>query len=160
VDSLELTAWTLVVVLVLLPALLRIGPVRRAAFRLGAAAVERLTPEPEVDQDALDLYRALRYERLQRDLDRLRRVLLTDETKSAVRQIGNRMAHDRLLHDLAELAEAGRSAPAAGPVARGRQPVRTQPAEAWPLPTAAPSALPTGGQHRPVVEVLELGRRR
>ena len=160
-DSFELTAWSLVVLLLLLPALLRIALVRRVLVRLGTAALERLTPEPVVDQEALDLYRALQRERLQRDLDRLRRVLLTDDTKSAVRQIGNRMAHDRLVHDLAELEAVVGRGPAPGTASsRARPPARAAAVEDWPLQGYDPSATAPGGQHRPVVEVLELGRRR
>ena len=155
-DSFELAS-AIFCVLLLVPVFAALPPVRVRLVRLGVRALERLTAEPEPDQDALDLYEALRRERLLRDVARLRRVLAHDEHMSAVRQIGNRMAYDRLLHDLSEVRDV---APALALV--------PQPSSGWSstgttgaLAGAAPaSASASTSQYRPKVETIELGWRR
>jgi hypothetical protein len=107
----------------------------------------RMVPEAEPDAAALELWHALRRERLQRDLERVRRLIADDGWMSATRQVGNRMAFEQLLAELADLGPA----PA------------LQPAEAWSIsPTASPmpsSVLLAGPlpPSTPYVEILELG---
>lgn len=78
----------------------------RRLRQLGASALDALRPVEEHDQQAADLYRAVRRERLRADLHRLQRLLVTDETMSATRQLGNRLAHDWVLRELRELGGA------------------------------------------------------
>jgi hypothetical protein len=72
----------------------------RQLRRFGAWVWERVRPEPEVDQMALDLYRVVRREKLRADVERLRRLLATDMSMSATRQLGNRLAYEWLLREL------------------------------------------------------------
>lgn len=151
-DSFELAS-AIFCVLLVVPLVAALPPVRARLVRLGVRALERLTAEPEPDQDALDLYEAVRRERLLRDVARLRRVLAHDEHMSAVRQIGNRMAYDRLVHDLSEVRDV---APALALVPQsGFDWSSTGTAGALAGPSAA-----SGSQYRPKVETLELGWRR
>lgn len=71
--------------------------------RLGAWAMDRARPEPEFDQLADDLSKVLRRERLRADIERLQRVIATDMSMSATRQLGNRLAYEWVLRDLANL---------------------------------------------------------
>jgi len=151
VDSFEQTAYAVIAVVLVVPVLVSVPAVRACVVRLVISAVARLTPEPEVDQDVLDLYEALRREQLLRNLARLHRVIATDEHMSAVRQIGNRMAYDRLLLDLSELRDV---APATLVPAWGATWARYEPAPSLAARTAADV------QYRPKVETLELGWRR
>lgn len=152
-DWFELSSYVIVWLVLVVPLFVALPPVRVRLLRLGGRALERLTAEPEVDQDTLDLYQAFRRERLLRDEARLRRVLAHDEHMSAVRQIGNRMAHDRLLHDLAEVRDVAASLA-----------LLPQPARAWSSADPGDSlAMPRAArdsQYRPKVETLELGWRR
>ena len=71
-----------------------------AMRRLGERVVDGLRQSPEFDQLADDLAKALRRERLRADVRRLERILATDESMSACRQLGNRIAYDWLLGEL------------------------------------------------------------
>lgn len=152
-DSFALSSYVIFCLVLVVPLFVALPPVRVRLLRLGARALERLTAEPEIDQDTRDLYEAIRRERLLRDVARLRRVLAHDEHMSAVRQIGNRMAYDRLLQDLGEVRDVAAS-PALVP----------QSALGWSAADAAASpAMPSAAQdsqYRPRVETLELGWRR
>jgi len=119
----ELASWLLAIGLFTGPFLLKRLVVRRAPDgwlnRFGRWALDRLTsaPDPELseeDQLAADLAAVLRRERLIRDADRVRRLLATDEWMSATRQIGNRMAYEQLLHELASVPQIVQPAPRAG----------------------------------------------
>lgn len=68
--------------------------------RVGAWVIEWARPVPELDQAAVDLARVLRRERLRRDVQRLQRILATDMSMSATRQLGNRLAYDWLVREL------------------------------------------------------------
>lgn len=152
-DSFELSSYVIFCLVIVVPLLVALPSVRVRLGRLGAGVLDRLTVEPEVDQDALDLYEAVRRERLLRDVARLRRVLAHDEHMSAVRQIGNRMAYDRLLQDLSEVRDVAPSLALVHQPALGWS--SADPA-GWPaLPRANPDS-----QFRPTVETLELGWRR
>jgi hypothetical protein len=124
----------------------------RELGRLGRWLLERLRPEPQVDQRAQDLYRAGRRERLLRDLDRLRRLLLTDMGMSATKQLGNRLAYDWVQRELDELRA---SWPAGSSV---------DPDHGWSLSAQSVSAAGLRSSYRPSrppeVEVLDIGWRR
>ena len=64
--------------------------------RLGERVVDGLRQPPEFDPLADDLAKALRREKLRADVRRLERILATDESMSACRQLGNRIAYDWL----------------------------------------------------------------
>lgn len=73
--------------------------------RLGEWAAERMNRPEEVDPEAEEMALFLRRQRLVAQLDRVRRLLVVDEHMSATRQVGNRMAYDSLVADLAHLPE-------------------------------------------------------
>ena len=73
--------------------------------RLGEWAVDRMNRPEEVDPEAEEMALFLRRQRLLAQLDRVRRLLPVDEQMSATRQIGNRMAYNSLVADLARLPE-------------------------------------------------------
>ena len=118
----------------------RLEPV---AVRLWQQLVLPEQPDPEV----LRRWAVVRLEQLQGHLERVRRLVLDDEHMTATRQVGNRMAHERLVRDVREAAVA---LEAFGPL---------EPAAA----TAAPTALAasrfafSAPAARPVVEVIEFG---
>ena len=141
----ELGAWLLLVCLLTVLFLAQVPAAARALARLGQWTVARLTTEAPPDQDALDLYLALRRERLVGHVARLRRILADDSHQSATRQLANRIAYGQLLLELADLPDvplllpvstmgAG-SAPDAGVAVAGRG----------------------GGRYAPRVETLDLG---
>ena len=109
----------------------------------------RVNPVTEPDAASLELWHALRRQRLQRDLERVRRLIADDAWMSATRQVGNRMAYEQLLAELADLGPA----PA------------LQPADVWTIsPTPTPSSMPSSAllagplpPSTPYVEILELG---
>ena len=118
----------------------RLEPV---AIRLWQQVVEQEQP----DQDVLRRWAVDRLEQLRGHLERVRRLILDDEHMTATRQVGNRMAHERLVRDVRD-AEAAvlayglveRRGPQAAPTPRS-------------LPRLAFSAPAVG----PVVEVIEFG---
>lgn len=150
-----LSSWVIVTALLIgIPGLLRWPYARRVIGawlgRLGAWVIDRLNPPPEFDQVADDLARVLRRERLSSDLRRLERIIATDMSMSATRQLGNRIAYAWLQREL----ERNRSLwPAADrhswSDSDGAEPIRTM--------------NPSGSgafQHRPRVETIEIGWRR
>ena len=132
----------------------RFFPRRAVGERLsqfGAWAVDRLTPGPEVDQFAEDLARVLRTERLRRDLQRLEGIIATDMSMSATRQLGNRLAYDWLLREMADSRDM--SAMVHAPDSMNSWSLSTRPTQ-----TTAPISN-HHPQHRPNVEVLDIGWR-
>lgn len=108
-DIQHLGYWLFCGVLLATPLLARAAFVQRrlgdALEHLGAAEDE---PDDLVDEFGhfpATWYAVTRRERLLADLDRVRRLLATDVGMSAVRQLGNRLAHDQLLRELRELPE-------------------------------------------------------
>ena len=106
-----------------------------------------VVPEPP-DQAVLRRWAAERLEQLRAHLERVRRLILDDEHMTATRQVGNRMAHERLVRDVREAEEA---LAAFGPV------------EPWLVP-AAPTLVPMRPARSAylapvssVVEVIEFG---
>lgn len=72
----------------------------RLMSRLGLRILDWVSPAPEFDQVADDLSRALRRQRLRADVRRLQRILATDMSMSATRQMGNRLAYAWLVREL------------------------------------------------------------
>jgi hypothetical protein len=99
----QLIGWSILVALVLGGRLLDTRPGRRFLRA-------RLTPlvdwwvarraAADVDQEYDELRLVLRRQRLTADVARLRRIVATDESMSATRQIANRLAYRWLLHEL------------------------------------------------------------
>lgn len=143
----SLYGWGLsLVVFVVVATLLSSPPrwVRRAGRRLldgVVRATDRLTPVAPVDLLAEEMSRMRQRERLRSDLERVRRILRTDESMPATRQIGNRIAYGWLVSELAKIREPWASALVNDPGAR------------WSVTTASPP--------RDVrIEVLDIGWRR
>ena len=132
---------------------------RRRLRPLGAWVWSRLNPVEEPDAATLELWDALRRQRLQRDLERVRRLIADDSWMSATRQVGNRLAHEQLLAEIADLgpAPALQAAVGWGP-SSGPAPASAPVPVAGPAPVVATSRL-AGPAHpsSPYVEVLELG---
>jgi hypothetical protein len=133
----------------------------RAPFvrRLLGDSLSRLS-EPEVDPIAgadefdhfPDRWSALmRRERLLADVRRLQRIVATDMTMSAVRQIGNRIAYNQLLIELRDTPDLPVQVPAVAAFDRW---------DTVPQPVATRRAAP-GADWRPLgkVETLEIGWR-
>ena len=76
---------------------------RTAAGPLLARLSARLTRVEEPDPEAVELWNAVRRQRLQADLDRIRRLVADDAWMSATRQLGNRMAYARLVEELDQI---------------------------------------------------------
>lgn len=165
-DVVELVAWLFVVVTlaaVPLVALNAEGAQRRLGPRTMALlmrAAEHFRPVDEPDPLAEALRAQIRREKLLADVQRLRRILATDEHMSAVRQIGNRMAYGQLLQEL----EAYRNVPQPGYAFAALSMPASVPAEHWAddlvLASPPPRFGELDGQRPPAVEVLELGPRR
>ncbi|CAA9387548.1 MAG: hypothetical protein AVDCRST_MAG75-1369 [uncultured Propionibacteriaceae bacterium] len=119
--------------------------------QFGAWAVDRLTPGPEVDPLAEDLARVLRMERLRRDLQRLEGIIATDMSMSATRQLGNRLAYDWLLRELAEMRDVS-------PMVQAADSMNTWSVSTRPIQPTAPASS-QHSQHRPKVEILDIGWR-
>jgi hypothetical protein len=113
--------------------------------RLGNWALTHLGSEPEWDQEADDLYRVLRRQQLFAHVERIRRILLTDESMSATRQIANRLAYGQLLRDLER-------SPDPYSAMSGQNSVN-----GWRSSTLPPRA---DRSRPPTVEILEIGWRR
>lgn len=165
----EVTYWFVFLGLVVAPlaahaVLVRSGPDGWLA-RLGARALERLTdpddPDDPVAEHAAELAAVLRRERLLRDLQRVQHLVATDAWMSAVRQIGNRMAHEQLLHDLRTLPQV--SAPVAIGAGTGWELSGLQvPSSSVPSSSVSNSsgASGYGGAPGRSVETLDFGWRR
>lgn len=68
-------------------------------------------PDPDDDADLLlpaEVRRINRTEKLLADLSRVRHLLTVDSSMSAVRQLGNRLAYEQLLHELRQAADGPR----------------------------------------------------
>ncbi|GAB2592263.1 hypothetical protein [Microlunatus antarcticus] len=118
----------------------RLEPV---AVRLWLQVVEQEQP----DEGVLRRWAVDRLEQLRGHLERVRRLILDDEHMTATRQVGNRMAHERLVRDVRD-AEAA-------VLAYGLNEVATP--EAAPTPRGVPRLAFSAPAVGPVVEVLEFG---
>ena len=105
----QVVAWSFLVGLVLGLRLLDTPPGRRflraRADRLAQWWAARRRAASEVDQEYDELSLILRRQKLSAAIERLRRIVATDESMSATRQIANRLAYRRLLYDLAQTPE-------------------------------------------------------
>jgi hypothetical protein len=148
----QLVAWSVLAALAIGLRLLD----TRSGRRFLRARTERLAdwwaarqrPASEVDQEYDELSAILRRQKLGVAVERLRRIVATDESMSATRQIANRLAYRRLLYDLERTPE----------ILPGMTDDRT--AAGWP-----PSMMTirhSNDPHRraPTVEILEIGWRR
>ena len=117
---------------------------------LGVRVWQQLVvPEPP-DRAVLHRWAALRLEQLRSHLERVRRLVLDDEHMTATRQVGNRMAHERLVRDVREAEDA---LAVFGPVEPWLTPA------AW-TPTPTPMRPAQYAYHSPassVVEMIEFG---
>ena len=106
-----------------------------------------VVPEPP-DPDVLRRCAALRLEELEGHLERVRLLILDDEHMTATRQVGNRMAHERVVLDVREAEEA---LAAFGPVEPWLAPAAPSPTPMRPARSAylAPASS--------VVEIIEFG---
>lgn len=91
--------------LVVIPLLVTGGPSRRREAsdrleRFGAWVLRHIRKDEASDGVDDELAEALRQEQLGRDLRRLQRLTLTDESMSATRQMANRLAYEKLRHQL------------------------------------------------------------
>jgi hypothetical protein len=147
-DLLQFGGWLLVMVGLIAFIVLGNRSVRRflspSIIRFGSWAVARLSPAVELDQDADDLSKVLRREQLCAEVERLRRIVATDRSMSATRQIANRLAYRQLLRDLENTPTVDGGIPGYG--------------AGWKQSALRASAQPA--QRAPTVEILEIGRRR
>lgn len=126
--------------------------VRKQMSRLGGVILDILSKPDDVDQEAEELSRAARRERLCADLRRVEHLIATDTWMSATRQLGNRLAYEQLLDDL-------KHTPDVLPAIPGMNEINSwTPATA----TAQPATPDTGYSTRnaPKIEILEIGWRR
>ena len=108
-----------------------------------------IVPEPP-NSAVLQRWAAVRLEQLRTHLERVRRLILDDEHMTATRQVGNRMALERLVRDVREAEDA---LAAFGPVEPWLAPA------AW-TPTPTPMRPAQSAYRSPassVVEVIEFG---
>lgn len=163
-DAGELLAWLVAVLVLVVVPLVAVHP--EGARRALGPQVERwlaqLAPEEPADPLADALRAQIRRESVIVHVQRLRRVLATDENESAVRQIGHRMAYASLLLELEALQDAP---PAYAFAALGSPSPVPETDRRWRDDLALPVVTtrgwsPAGGQRAPAVEVLELGPRR
>lgn len=81
----------------------------RIRARLEPVAVrlwQQLVVAEAPDEAVLRRWAADRLQQLQGHLERVRRLILDDEHMTATRQVGNRMAHERLVRDVCEAEKA------------------------------------------------------
>ncbi len=122
----------------------------RVRTRLDPVAVRvwhQVVEQEQPDEEVLRRWAGMRLEQLRGHLERVRRLILDDEWMTGTRQVGNRIARDRLVLDVLE-AELAMSA--FGPV----EPVI---ALAAPTPVSAPRFAYSAPAARSVVEVIEFG---
>lgn len=119
-------------------------PLRAAAGPLVARLSARLTRVEEPDPERVELWNAVRRQRLQADLDRIRRLVVTDTWMSATRQLGNRLAYAQLVDELDQI------------------PVADVAFSPWTSPAGVPLALLTADAPLPPgsnVEIMDVGWR-
>jgi hypothetical protein len=138
--------WLLLILLIGLTLLTRpsvrnfLGP---PLIRLVDWTLAQIRPVSEPDEEDDDLWNVLRRQQLSAHAERLRRILATDESMSATRQIANRLAYRQLLNELKEIPDVW--APMAAPATASR----------WNSPTVYPKR----SESAPTVEILEIGWR-
>lgn len=116
---------------------------------LGLQVLDRLRSAPELDEEPDDLSvlaSVARVQWLRANLQRVQRIIATDEWMSATRQIANRMAYGQLLDDFEDMLAHEPPGLTYSPVDDENAPVLPMPAD---LVTSPDS------QHRPTVEILD-----
>ena len=105
----QLLAWSAFIFLVIAARLLVTRPALRflgpRLSRLAEWWMTRPRAQSEVDAELDELAVVLRRQQLTLHIQRLRRILATDESMSATRQIANRIAYRGLLHDLESIPD-------------------------------------------------------
>ena len=105
----QIVAWFTFFGLVVLARLLVTRPARRVlgpwVRRLVDWASDRLNTPEEVDPEAEELRIVRRRQQLSAHIERVRRIVATDEAMSATRQAANRLAYAWLLDELARTPE-------------------------------------------------------
>ena len=100
----QMVAWSVFCGLVIVARLLVTRVARRflgpRISRLADWWVARQRPVSALDQERDELLAVLRRQQLSAAVERLRRIMATDESMSATRQIANRIAYRGLLRDL------------------------------------------------------------
>ena len=112
-------------------------------IRLGSWTMAQLRPDGDPDEEADDLSKVLRRQQLYAEVHRLQRILATDESMSATRQIANRLAYRQLQRELEITPDVYAEMPDHLTATR------------W-----NPSTLSPHHQVAPTVEILEIGWRR
>lgn len=122
----------------------------RIRAHFGPVAVrawQQLVVSEPPDKAVLQRWAAVRLEELRGHLERVRLLILDDEHMTATRQVGNRMAHERLVRDVREaeevLAAYGGVEPAFAP--------------AVPTPLSTSRFAFSASANRSVTEVIEFG---
>lgn len=149
-DLQHLVGWLLVIGLfIVLPLLSRrsvrnfLGP---PMIRLGSWILAQLSPDGEPDEEADDLSKFFRRQQLDAEVQRLQRILLTDKSMSATRQIANRLAYRQLLRELENTPDGYGAMPGHVTATRWNTTI--------PYPRTERSPI------EPAVEILEIGGRR
>jgi|SoimicmetaTmtHPA_FD_contig_31_828557_length_580_multi_3_in_0_out_0_1 hypothetical protein len=149
-DLQHLGGWLLVVGLFIVLPLLSRSSVRNflrpPMIRLGSWTLAQLRPGGDPDEEADDLSNVVRRQRLCAEIQRLQRILATDVSMSATRQIANRLAYGQLLRELKNTPDVYGAMP--GDVTATR----------WNPSNLSPRTEPS--QTAPTVEILEIGWRR
>jgi hypothetical protein len=149
-DLQHLGGWLLVVGLYIgLPLLSRPSVrnfLRAPMIRLGSWTLAQLRPGGDPDEEADDLSKVVRRRQLCAEVQRLQRILATDVSMSATRQIANRLAYRQLLRELENTPDVYGSMSDQVPAPR------------WNAPTLSPRT--ERSQPAPTVEILEIGWRR
>jgi hypothetical protein len=105
----QLYGWSAFVLLVIAARLLMTRPALRLLgprlSRLSEWWMSRPRQRSEADAEFDELWAVVRRQQLTAHIQRLRRILATDESMSATRQIANRIAYRGLLQDLANLPD-------------------------------------------------------
>jgi hypothetical protein len=114
-------------------------------IRLGSWTLARLRPVGDPDQEADDLSNAVRRQQLCAHVQRLQRILASDISMSATRQIANRIAYRQLLHELENAPDVCAAMP--GHVTATR----------WNPSTLSPRTVPS--ERAPTVEIGDIGWR-
>ncbi len=163
IDLYQLTGWVIFAGLLIAAPMVSVRPVRRflgpRLIRLGRLALNRLTPEVEIDEEAEAWAAYRRRERLCGHIQRLRRVLATDMSMSATRQIANRLAFASLLRELEHTPVVFPPVfSAILPATPGDSIVNRWSAPA--VPISVNMVTVDAPEYAPRVEILELGWRR
>ena len=149
-DLQHLVGWLLVIGLFIVLPLLSRRSVRNflipPMIRLGSWTLAQLSPDGDPDEEDDDLSNVLRRQQLYAEVQRLQRILVTDSSMSATRQIANRLAYRQLLRELENTPDGYGAMPGHVTATRWNPSI--------PYPRTERS------QPAPAVEILEIGGRR